>query len=84
MRVSRTFKEVHCFIIFIFIMHFTKTQKILLFSGFLAVTAVVFKMAENKRTETQKVGPFIPTNEWQEVLPGQAVPKVIMNTYTVL
>ena len=38
-----------------------------------------FKMAENKRTETQKVGPFIPTNEWQEVLPGQAVPKVIMN-----
>lgn len=65
-------------------MHFTKTQKILLFSGFLAVTAVVFNMAENKRTETQKVGPFIPTNEWQEVLPGQAVPKVIMNSYVIL
>ena len=60
-------------------MHFTKTQKILLFSGFLAVTAVVFKMVENKRADVKKVGPFIPTNEWQEVLPGQAVPKVILN-----
>ena len=62
------------FIIFWKIMN--KIYLLCIISALLATTAIVVKIAENKKTEVKPVGPFVPTNEWQEVLPGQAVPKV--------
>lgn len=43
----------------------------------IATTAIVYKMMQDKKSLKKNVGTFIPTNEWQEVLPGQAVPKVV-------
>ena len=58
-------------------MHLNKIEKILLISAFIATTAIVYKMAEKKKLNDKPVGPFMPTNEWQEVLPGQSIPKVV-------
>lgn len=38
--------------------------------------AVIASLAAFYQFKNTKVPPFVPTNEWQEVLPGQAVPKV--------
>lgn len=59
-------------------MKLNRFQKIILISGIIATTAIVFKMMSDKKNVKKDVGPFIPTNEWKEVLPGQAVPKVVL------
>lgn len=38
--------------------------------------AAIASLAAFYQFKNTKVPPFVPTNEWQEVLPGQAVPKV--------
>lgn len=43
-----------------------------------ALTAIVFANRETIFKKNIVVGEFIPTNEWQEVLPGQSIPKVRM------
>lgn len=63
---------------FFYIMKLNRFQKIILISGIIATTAIVFKMMSDKKNVKKDEGPFIPTNEWKEVLPGQAVPKVVL------
>ena len=41
-----------------------------------AFLASLYQMMWKREEKPAVVGEFIPTNEWQEVLPGQAVPKV--------
>ena len=41
-----------------------------------ALTAIVVANRETIFKKNTSVGEFIPTNEWQEVLPGQSIPKV--------
>lgn len=62
---------------FLYIMKLNRFQKLILISGMIATTAIVYKMMQDKKSLKKNVGTFIPTNEWQEVLPGQAVPKVV-------
>ena len=49
---------------------------LLIVAGTGAVLATLFQMMWTSTEKPKPVGEFIPTNEWQEVLPGQAVPKV--------
>ena len=49
---------------------------LLIVAGTGAVLATLFQMRWTSTAKPKPVGEFIPTNEWQEVLPGQAVPKV--------
>lgn len=41
-----------------------------------ALTAILFANKETIFKRNSVVGEFIPTDEWQEVLPGQSIPKV--------
>ena len=58
-----------------------KAQKLLeniIIAIAVALTAIVFANRETIFKKNIVVGEFIPTNEWQEVLPGQSIPKVRM------
>lgn len=61
--------------IFSLFMNCKSIQKTLVFAALIAAASIVIA---NRTSLFQKrpVGPFVPTNEWKEVLPGQSIPKV--------
>ena len=61
--------------IFSLFMNCKSIQKTLVLAALIAAASIVIS---NRTSLFQKrpITPFVPTNEWKEVLPGQSIPKV--------
>lgn len=53
-------------------------QATIILSVAVAITALCWSMMQSKTKGSESIPVFEPTNEWKEVLPGQAIPKVGM------
>ena len=53
-------------------------QATIILSVAVAITALCWSMMHSKPKGSESIPVFEPTNEWKEVLPGQAIPKVGM------
>lgn len=73
---SRTIRPSLLLILFYSRMKRNYTKTIVIISILVALTAVGCYFSRPKAQTPKEIPPFVPTHEWKEILPGQAIPKV--------